>query len=186
MIMKRAYTISDQSRIYFATFTVVKWIKIFTREEYCQLFLDSVRYCQENKGLIVFAWCIMPNHTHMIIGTTGKMKLEDIIRDLKSYTSKRIHDDLDARSEFDLAASDWLRTFERIGTQNSKNIGFQLWQTHYHGVELSTNEMMDQRLNYTHNNPVKAKLSTVPEDWIWSSAIDYNGGKGLLEITFLE
>ena len=184
--MKRAFTIFDQTRIYFVTFTVVRWTKIFIVEHYCEVFLNSVKYCQKNKGLEIYSWCIMPNHVHLIIGTKGKMKLEDIIRDLKSFTSRSINLVLNKMSEFDLTAGEWLNLFVRTGVKNSKNKDFQLWQNHYHGVELSTNVMMEQRLNYIHNNPVKAGLIDSPENWKWSSAVDYFGGEGLLEITFLE
>ena len=184
--MKRAYTISDQSKIYFVTFTVVKWIKVFEVDRFCEVFLNSVRYCQTNKGLEVYSWCIMPNHVHMIIGSKGEIKLEDIIRDLKSFTSRSIHLMLDKESDFDLNAGEWLNLFIQTGIKKSNNKNFQFWKSHYHAVLLSTNYMMDQRLNYIHNNPVKAGLVDVPDKWKWSSAIDYYGGKGLIDIIFIE
>jgi REP element-mobilizing transposase RayT len=184
--MTRAYGISDNSRLHFVTFTIVQWIKIFKIENYCRTFLDSVKYCQKNKGLKVYAWCIMPNHVHMIIGAKDNAKLENIIRDLKSYTSRKVHLLLEERSNIDLNIEDTLNRLIRIGRNNRKNKDFQLWQQPYHAVELSTNEMMDQRLDYIHNNPVKAGLVDVQEEWAWSSATDYYGGKGLLEITYLE
>jgi REP element-mobilizing transposase RayT len=180
--MTRAYGISDQSRLHFVTFTIVDWIKVFEIEDHCKKFLESVRYCQENKGLEVYAWCIMPNHVHLIVGTSGKMKLENIIRDLKSYSSKQIHLALENRSEFNLGIEEHLI---KTGTKNQKNKKFQLWQQPYHAVELSTNDIMDQRLEYIHNNPVNAGLVDEPESWTWSSAIDYYGGKGLLELLYI-
>ena len=185
-VMTRPYGIFDQSRLYFVTCTIVRWIRIFEVEEHCRIFLDSIEYRQENKGLEVYAWCIMPNHIHMIVGTCGIMKLEDIIRDLKSYSSRQIRMALENRSKFDLSAEDKLRVFIRTGTKNNKNKKFQLWEQPYHAVELSTNNMMDQRLAYIHNNPVKAGIVTEPESWKWSSAIDYYGGKGLLNILYIK
>ena len=85
--MSRKYKISDQQKLHFVTFTVIDWIDVFTRDEYRDIFVDSVKYCQANKGLEVYAWCVMPSHVHLIVGTTGEFKLEDTIRDLKSYTS---------------------------------------------------------------------------------------------------
>ena len=59
-------------------------IDVFIRKDYNQIIVESWKYCQENKGLEVYGWCIMPGHVHMIIGI--KKKLEDIVRDTKSYT----------------------------------------------------------------------------------------------------
>ena len=53
------------------------------------------------------------------------------------------------------------------------------------GRELSSNEMIDQRLDYIHNNPLKDGIVEKPEDYLYSSALDYAGGKGMLEIEFL-
>lgn len=83
--MGRKYAIRNQEEFYFVTFTVVNWVDVFIRQEYREIFIDSVRYCQKHKGLLVGAWCIMTSHVHMALGTTGDHNFVDIIRDLKSY-----------------------------------------------------------------------------------------------------
>jgi putative transposase len=100
--MSRKYKIHDQQRPHFVTFTVIHWIDVFIRNEYRQIFIDSVKFCQANKGLTVYAWCITPSHIHLIIGTAGHNPLEGTIRDLKSFTSRSIRktlEDWDAVSE---------------------------------------------------------------------------------------
>ena len=82
--MSRKYQIRDQEQFHFVTFTVVRWIDLFIRNEYKDIFVDSVRYCQREKGLLVGAWCMMTSHVNMIIGTDGTMLLQDIIRDFFS------------------------------------------------------------------------------------------------------
>jgi putative transposase len=57
--MGRKYAIRDQTKCYFITFTLVNWIDVLIRDEYKAVFVDSVKYCQEHKGLDVFAWCMM-------------------------------------------------------------------------------------------------------------------------------
>jgi REP element-mobilizing transposase RayT len=64
----------------------VNWIDVFTRNEYKDEIIKSWQFCQEKKGLEIYAWCIMPSHVHMIIGSNNK-NMEDIVRDMKSYTS---------------------------------------------------------------------------------------------------
>jgi len=53
---------------------------------------------------------------------------------------------------------------------------------HNQPIELNTNEMLDQKLDYLHDNPVVSGFVNEPEHWRYSSAMDYAGGKGLLEV----
>jgi REP element-mobilizing transposase RayT len=84
--MSSKYKFRDQDDLYFVTFSVVNWIDLFIRNEYKEIMLESWTHCQENKGLEIYAWCIMTSHIHMVIGTHGS-KLEEIMRDMKKYTS---------------------------------------------------------------------------------------------------
>ncbi len=185
--MSRKYKIGDQEKPHFVTFTVVNWIDLFTRYEYKNIFLESVRYCQKNKGLEVYAWCIMTNHIHMILGTTGINKLENIIRDMKSFTSRSIRKLLE-NWEGGESRREWMfQMMLKAGIENGNNNDFQLWQQHYHPIELSTNYLLEQKLNYIHNNPVDSGFVESPEMWLYSSARDYYGtGKGELELIFIE
>ncbi|MEM8845419.1 MAG: transposase, partial [Pseudomonadota bacterium] len=71
--------------------------------------------------------------------------------------------------------------------KNKRNSTFQLWQQHNHPIELSTNEMMDQRLNYIHNNPVEAGFVSDPSAWIWSSCASYEcDALGLIDLVYIE
>jgi putative transposase len=181
--MSTRYKIKDQSKLHFVTSTVINWIDVFTRNQYKDIILDSLRYCQKNKGLEVYAWVLMTNHLHMIIGTHGG-NLENIMRDFKSFTSRSIKEEILA-SKIE-SRKDWmLKMMKQEGISNTANNEWQFWQNANHPIELSTNNMIDQRLNYIHLNPVKAGFVYKPEDWIYSSAIDYCGGKGLLDIILI-
>src|SRR5690349_20531110 len=87
--MSRKYKFWDSEKLYFISFAVVNWIDVFIRNEYKYELVNSWKYCIENKGLEVYGWCIMTSHVHMIIGCKGN-KLENIVRDMKSYTSTRL------------------------------------------------------------------------------------------------
>ena len=87
--MSSKYKVGEDAIPHFVTFSVVGWIDIFSREQYKELFVESLKYCQENKGLVLHAWIIMTNHVHLIISSNIN-KLEHIVRDLKKYTSKQI------------------------------------------------------------------------------------------------
>ncbi|MCB0497326.1 MAG: transposase [Cyclobacteriaceae bacterium] len=182
--MARKYAIRTQEEFYFVTFTVVHWLDVFTQEEYRNIFLDSVRFCQKEKGLLVGAYCIMTNHVHMAIGTTGQNKLEDIIRDLKSYTSRHIRKYMENNPHE--SRKEWmLKIMKEAGENKTNNKDFQFWQQHNHPIELNTVEVMQQRIDYIHNNPVKAGFVDNPADWLYSSARDYEDRKGLIDIYYL-
>ncbi len=183
--MARKYAIRDQEKFYFVTFTVVHWIDVFIRNEYRDIFVDSIKYCQREKGLLVGAWCLMTSHAHLIIGTSGKNKLEDIIRDLKSFTSRHIRKEMEASSNE--SRKEWiLRAMYKTGHAKSNNKDFQFWQQHNHPIEMNTNEIIDSRIRYVHQNPVIAGFVNEPREWKYSSAKDYEGEKGLIDVVFLE
>ena len=184
--MGRKYRIYDQSQAYFVTFPVVNWVDLFIRDEYKQLFIDSIKYCQENKGLEVYAWCIMTSHVHLIIGTDGTNNLQDTVRDLKSYTSRHLRKEIELHGQE--SRREWMQwMFGNEGRRNSNNKDWQLWQQHNHPIELSNPEISRQRLNYLHMNPVQAGFVTDAEHWKWSSAYDYAGGSsGLVDLIFMD
>jgi putative transposase len=185
LIMALKYRIHDQSELYFVTFTVVNWIDLFIRDSYREIFIDSIKYCQREKGLCVHAWVIMTSHVHMIISTSGTFYLQDTIRDLKRYTSRRIRIELEdnayeSRKEWML----WM--FGRAGRKNTNNLDFQLWIQDNHPIQLSTGNMIEQRLEYIHNNPVAAGFVVQADQWKWSSAYDYHCGvQGILDLILL-
>jgi REP element-mobilizing transposase RayT len=87
--MSRKYKFRNPEAVYFVTFTTVNWIDVFTRLIYKEIIVDSLNYCIKNKGLMVYAWVIMSNHVHLVIESRNA-PLEDIMRDLKKHTSKKI------------------------------------------------------------------------------------------------
>lgn len=181
--MGRKFKFRNQNQPYFVTCTVVHWLNVFEEGRYFDILIGSINHCQTQKGLIIYGWCFMPNHIHMIIGTRDK-PLQDIIRDFKSYTSRHIRKAM-VKDQQDPNVSKLLHVMNQIGLQNSNNKDWQLWQQHNHPIEIFSSKIAEQKLNYIHINPVKAGLAEKPTDWVYSSAKDYDGQQGLLEIEFL-
>ena len=174
------YKFADNDKIYFVSFAVTNWIDLFIRNEYREEILNSIKYCQTYKDLELYGWCIMTSHVHLIIGTKGN-PLQNIMRDLKRPTTEALHTSIqtnliESRREWML----WM--MERAAKKNSNTAKFQLWQPESHPIQLINNKMAHQKLDYIHNNPVEAGFVTKAEEWKYSSAINYYGGKGLLEI----
>ncbi len=182
--MSRKYTFKDTEHLYFVTMTTVFWVDVFTRNEYKDIVLESIRYCSKEKELDVYGWVIMTNHVHMIVGTRGR-PLSYIMRDLKKFTSIKIIEKI-KENDRESRAQWMLRIFEWAGKKNTNNYYYQFWQQHSHPIQLDSDWKARQRLEYIHQNPVRAGFVASPEEWLYSSAIDYyTKRKGLLEIKYL-
>lgn len=178
--MSRKYKFHDSRIPHFVSFAAVHWIDLFIRRMYFDVVTDSLAHCIENKGLILNAWCIMTNHVHLIIRSESN-ELSDIMRDLKKFTSKKLVRTIKQNTQE--SRKTWqLRAFRQAGKANSNNKTNQVWQQHNHPIVLSTNEMINQRLNYLHMNPVKAGFVDQPQDWLYSSAKNYCGQPGMLDL----
>lgn len=182
--MSRKYKFKDQNATYFISFATIYWIDVFTRPMYRNLFVDAVNFCIKEKGLIVYAWCIMTNHVHMIIGTDDE-RLQDIMRDLKGYTSRRIFKAIEENQQE--SRREWmLLMMKKAGNNNSNNETCQFWQQHNQPIVLHNADIFEQKLNYLHNNPVQEGIVQYPEEYLYSSARDYANVKGLIQITLPE
>ena len=179
-----AYPIRDQQGLYFLTFTVVEWLDVFTRPRYKDIVIESLGYCQQHKGLELFAYCLMSNHLHLIARAAEGQELSNIVRDFKKFTARRVFEAICTNPQE--SRRQWLEwSLRKQGEFNPKNTFVQLWQNHSHGVELRTEAMQRQRLEYTHQNPVRAGICYRPEDYVYSSASFYAGLETGLEVSLL-
>jgi len=179
--MPDSYVIKDQSGVYFLTFQVVAWVDIFTRRRYRDILVDALNFCIEHKNLKVHSWCIMSNHVHCIL-SSGSGKLSDTIRDLKRHTSKTI---LQSVMEEPESRREWiLFQFKKAAQQHVRNNDYQVWthENHAIGIDGYVKDMLASKLNYIHNNPVKAGIVENAADYLYSSARDYEGMKGLVKV----
>ena len=183
--MRSGYCIRNQEGIHFITFAVVEWVDVFTRKEYADMVVESLQFCQQEKGLILYAWCLMSNHLHLIIAAKEGHNLSDILRDFKKFTSYKITKAIEA-SKTESRRNWMLWIFQSAGQQNKRNKKYQFWRQNNHPKELETNHFTEQKLRYLHNNPVAAGIVSRPEDYVSSSARNYAGERGLLEVEFLE
>ncbi|MBK7620667.1 MAG: transposase [Flavobacteriales bacterium] len=176
--MPTGFRISDQHALHFVTFTIVEWIDVFTRRIYRDIVLDSLRYCQANKGLHVHAWVIMSNHVHAIL-STPETELSDVIRDFKGHTSKAIVKAVQQENE---SRREWmLARFIVNAISTARNDQFKVWTHDNHPLQLQS-FTIKQRADYIHQNPVRAGWVDQPRDYLYSSARDYQDEPGLLKI----
>ena len=182
----RPYGMQNPEGIYFVTFSVVFWMDVFVRATYKNLFVESLNFCIKNKGLRVHAWCLMTSHVHLIISAEEprKANISDILRDLKKFTASQIIREIETGIE---SRKEWmLDKFKFAASRNSRNTTYQFWQQDNHAEELLSNTFMQQKLDYIHNNPVQEGWVEEVQHYVYSSARDYSGGKGLVPISFLD
>ena len=180
--MSVKYKTGDDQNAHFLTFSIVEWIDALTRNEYKDIIVKSLQHCNDNKDFLLHAWIIMSNQVHLIGSAKPGYTLSDILRDLKKFTSKKIFNAIKANSKE--SRREWMiYMFERAGKRNSNNENFQCWQQDNHPVELSNPQMLKQKLDYLHDNPVKAGIVFEPQHYVYSSAVDYyTNQRGLINI----
>ena len=164
----RGYIIRNQYAIHFITFSVIQWIDIFTRKVYADIVIDSLKYCKANKGLKIYAWCIMSNHLHLIVSTDENYMVSDVIRDFKKFTSVSILAEL--KNSTTESRKNWmLWIFKKAREGNNRNKDYQFWQQGNHPIELDSSEIINSKMDYLHQNPVRAGLVRKEEDYLYSS-----------------
>jgi putative transposase len=171
-MFKRGYVIRDQQAVYYMTFTVVGWIDIFSRQRYRDIVIESFKYCHQHKGLHLHTYVIMSNHIHLIVSVDDGYSISAFVRDCKKFTAKRILDDLESNNTE--SRKEWmLHQFKYYASRHSRNEQYQLWSHDNHFIELFSSAVIQQKIDYIHQNQVRTGLVYRAEDYVYSSASNY-------------
>ena len=181
--MSEKYKFNDPAGMYFVTSTIVGWVDLFTRWELKHVILDSLRYCQKEKGLVIHAWCLMPSHLHMIISSIDE-GLPSIMRDFKRHTNKEL---IKTISHINESRREWmLDMFSEVADGLQRVRKYKVWQDGNHPELLVSSKFIEQKLDYVHNNPVADEIVDEPEGYSYSSARDYyTKKKGYLDVELI-
>ena len=169
------YKFGESPWPHFLTCTVVGWLPVFTRPETVQILLDSWQFLQDQARLTLLGYVILENHVHFIASA------EDLAKeagDFKSYTARRIIDHLSDRNVRTL-----LEGLAYHKARHKHESRFQLWQEGSHPKVIETEEMLRQKLEYIHQNPVKRGYVGDPAHWRYSSARNYARMESLISVT---
>ncbi len=167
------YKIVDPAFPHFVTCTVLHWIPVFTRPDTVEIVLASLRFLMKD-GLKVYAYVVLENHLHLVV-QSGDLN-RDIAR-FKSYTSKQLLAYLSKHNVRQIL--DQLAFYKKA---HKGDRAYQFWQEGCHPEWIQNDEMMHQKVDYVHQNPVKRGYVDLAEHWRYSSARDYQGQAGLLEV----
>lgn len=144
--MSEKYKIYDKDKAYFVTLTVVGWLDVFTRKNHKLKIVESLKYCQKNKGLTIFARVLIPSHLHMVARTDGEYTLSEILRDFKKHSSKEIIKQIKEEPE---SRREWLlKKFEKAGKDLKRIKNYKFWQDGNHPKEIFTNHFLNEKVNY--------------------------------------
>ncbi len=167
----------DENKPHFLTLTTIEWVDVFTKPEYFQLLIESLKYCQKELGLLVYGYVFMTNHIHKIVQARQGYKLSGIVQSYKSFTTKEIKK---------LIANDsrkYIKGLIDTSFYKKDENEFQVWQEYNYPEVVATEEFFLEKLNYIHNNPVKKEYVNNPQDWKYSSAGFYiNGDVSMLAV----
>jgi REP element-mobilizing transposase RayT len=168
------YRIANARYPHFLTATVNHWLPIFTRPETVEIVLESWRFLRREAGFTLHGYVILENHLHFVA------RSDDLGRDVqrfKSYTARRILDHLEAQKSTRL-----LELLARLKRPYKTESAYQLWEEGNHPQIIETEAVLRQKLDYIHRNPVKRGYVDRPEHWRYSSARNYAGQEGLIEV----
>ncbi len=168
------YRIFENEYPYFLTGTIVAWLPLFAYPSFAEIILNSWRFLQQERGVRIYAYVILENHLHWI--ASGEELSKQIGR-FKSFTARQIIDSME-QSGFHT----WLQELQFFKLRHKTDQARQLWQEGSHPEQIQNDEMMLQKLEYTHLNPVRRGYVDAPEHWRYSSARDYAGKNGLIDV----
>ena len=180
--MSRKYKFNNKEGLYFVSFAVVYWMDVFVREEYSSIFIETLKFYEKDK-LELFSFCVMPSHVHLIF-RDKKKEPETLLGNIKRYSSQMIQKAIESNPQE--SRKEWLLWMMGRAASKVSNVnGRMFWQHHNQPIELWSQDVIIQKLEYVHQNPVVTGFVTEAEDWKYSSAINYSGKKGVMDVLFL-
>jgi REP element-mobilizing transposase RayT len=153
---------------------VLNWLPVFTRPGTVQIILDAMAWRQQNKGVKVYGFVILENHMHCI------MKADDLsqqVHDFKAFTAKEILRYLEEENAARIL--DLLAFFKKA---HKSDAHYQFWEEGSHPQLISNEEMLRQKLEYIHRNPVERGYVDEAIHWRYSSARNYEGLEGVIPV----
>jgi REP element-mobilizing transposase RayT len=161
--MSRRYKILDNAKPHFLTICVVHKLRILDAPGLAETVIKSLQYCTEKKGLQLYGYVVMPSHLHLVAQSGEGVLLNDIVRDLKKFLSKRVVEHFSQQ-----AHPQGMLEFFRL--HDSAKQEFRVWTKGYHAIMIQHHRMLVQKLHYIHHNPVRSGLCAGPGEWPYSSA----------------
>lgn len=144
----------------FVTITCLDWQPILKEDRFKDIITESLNFLTNAQRVVIYGFVIMSNHFHLIWQMMGDHRKEDVQRDFLKYTGQQLLKNENSELQKELL----------VQTSDRK---YQVWERNSLGVSLWSQEVLIQKLDYIHNNPVKAGLCKHSEEYKYSSAAFY-------------
>lgn len=171
---------------YFLTLNTVDKIDVFVRPAYKQVVVEALNYFVETQGLAIYAWTLMSSHLHLILRPKEATAPAYFERDFKKYTTPLILKALEMEMDF---RREWMmRHFEDYGKPLRRIEKFHLWQNCSSPLRIDCQQpnILLDRIAHIHENPVREMIVEQPEAYLHSSARDYAGMRGLVNVRVVQ
>jgi len=168
------YKIDEPTHPHFVTCTVLHWLPLFTRQESVAIIIECLKFLQTKDNLKIYAYVILENHLHMVVSSDD---LHKSMQSFKQYTAKQLLELLKKEN-----ATTLLEQLAFYKKAHHKEKSYQVWEEGYQPKRIQGEAMMQVKIDYIHNNPVKRGYVDDAIHWRYSSARDYNGMSGLIEV----
>lgn len=151
---------------HYFTATNLAWKWLLAKEKYKHIVIESMRYLVNDKRVIVYGFVIMDNHIHVIWHLQPNNRREAVQRDFLKFTAQQIKKDMERYHHDELAEF----------FVNAKDRKYQFWERNPLSVEIWSEKVLIQKLTYMHDNPVRAGICRLAEEYRYSSALFYQTG----------
>lgn len=181
LCMKWKEKIYDEGACYFTTFNIVDWVDVFIRPVYKQTVVHTLNYFIETRKITVYSWCLMSNHLHLLAAPV-QGSMAELEKDFKSFTTKKILEAIDTEPEI---RKQWMmERFENFGNILGLNKKYHVWQNCSSPlyIDLKKTDLLLEHFEFIHGNPVRDKIVDIQAEYVYSSARDYAGIKGMINI----
>ncbi|MGI6259382.1 MAG: REP-associated tyrosine transposase [Anaerolineaceae bacterium] len=179
MTSNRMFPIVDKHFCYFVTFSAINWIRVFSYEQARSILIESLKFTQLEMDLAIHAYVIMPSHIHMIVSNKNydNDQLKRALVSIRKFTGTRIIEFIKNGD------TPFAKQLENHFMNDRKRM---FWQEGWHAEAIHSFEFYKQKVDYIHDNPRRAGLVGLPENYPYSSAktIMY-GEPGLIELDYL-
>lgn len=168
------YKVVEEGKSYFLTSSAIHWLPLFAVPALAEIVIDSLNFLQQQRRITIHAWVLMETHLHMV-ATSQDMSGE--MRKAKSYTARCIVDCLKKDGPTFL-----LKQLQFFRKRHKDQQTYQVWQEGIYPKLILDERILEKTIRYVHYNPVKRGYVDKPEEWRYSSARDYSGKEGLVDI----
>jgi putative transposase len=171
---------------YFLTLNIVDKIDLFVRPAYKQVVADALNHFIQAQSLQLYAWCLMSSHLHLVLRAKDGAAPAYFERDFKKYTTPALLKTIEMEMDF---RREWMfQRFEEYGKSLRRLEKYNIWQNCSSPLRMSNDQprLLMDRIIHVHENPVREGIVDQPEAYLFSSARDYAGDRGLVAVKVVQ